>query len=83
MSSDILIKANKWINNSLELCIRANGIEIVSFGEASLENYELDGPIICHQFIRGNVEDREALERLSDILEHQLTIWDSLEENEE
>jgi hypothetical protein len=82
MSSDVIIKDSSD-QKCLELSIKTTGLEIVSFGEPSLENYELDGPAICHWFSRRSVEDRKALENLISHLQHQLTIWVSLEESEE
>ena len=82
MSSDVIIKES-GNQKSLELSIKTTGLEIVSFGEPSLQNYELDGPVLSHWFSRHSAEDRMALEDLISHLQQQLTIWVSLEESEE
>jgi len=75
MSYDVTIKDSSD-QKSLALSIKTTGLEIVSFGEPSLQNYELDGPVICHWFSRRCVEDRKALENLVSQLQRQLAIWD-------
>jgi len=82
MSSDVIIKDSSD-QKCLELSIKTTGLEIVSFGETSLQNYELDGPVISHWFSRHSAEDRMALENLISHLQHQLAMWLSLDEDEE
>ena len=82
MSYDIKIKDSSD-QKSLELNSKTTGLEIVSFGESTLQNFEFDGPVICHWFSRRCVKDRKALENLISQLQRQLAIWASLEESGE